>query len=169
MLFRSQRQRVVLARALAAEPKVLVADEPVSSLDMSTRAQILGLLQALRRDMGLTVLLITHDLAVVNALADRMGVMYLGHIFEVIPAAMGVAETMQPYTQMLVSSVPLPDPELSRSRQRLLMSGEPPSPVHLPSGCYLHARCPKALPQCSCVMPELRELNQGHHVACHLF
>jgi oligopeptide/dipeptide ABC transporter ATP-binding protein len=136
---------------------------------MSTRAQILGLLQELRRDMGLTVLLITHDLAVVSAVADRMGVMYLGRLFEVAPAAQGVADPLQPYTQMLISAVPLPDPELSRHRRRPLMGGEPPSPVRLPPGCYLHARCPRALPRCSSVMPELREVKRDHCVACHLY
>ncbi|CAH1696831.1 ABC transporter ATP-binding protein [Hyphomicrobiales bacterium] len=164
-----QRQRVVLARALAAEPKVLVADEPVSSLDMSTRAQILGLLQELRKEMGLTILLITHDLAVVSTVADRMGVMYLGRLFEVAPARLGVAAPLQPYTQMLVSSVPLPDPQKARTRERILMNGEPPSPLKLPSGCYLHARCPKALPTCRVQMPEWREQQPGHHVACHLY
>ncbi|MBE7732828.1 dipeptide ABC transporter ATP-binding protein [Devosia faecipullorum] len=164
-----QRQRVVMARALAAEPRVLVADEPVSSLDMSTRAQILGLLQELRRKMGLTILLITHDLAVVSTVADRMGVMYLGRLFEIAPAKLGVAAPLQPYTQMLVSSVPLPDPQKARTRERLLMNGEPPSPLNLPSGCYLHARCPKALPTCKVEAPEWREMQPGHHVACHLY
>lgn len=164
-----QRQRVVMARALAAEPRVLVADEPVSSLDMSTRAQILGLLQELRKKMGLTILLITHDLAVVSTVADRMGVMYLGRLFEIAPARMGVTDPLQPYTQMLVSSVPLPDPQKARTRERLMMNGEPPSPLDLPSGCYLHARCPRALPNCKVQMPEWREMQPGHHVACHLY
>ena len=133
----------MLARALAAEPQVLVADEPVSSLDMSTRAQILGLLQALRREMGLAVLLITHDLAIVSKVADRVGVMYLGRLFEVGPVASVIAEPRHPYTRMLVSAVPLTDPSAARARAPMLMAGEPPSPVNLPTGCYFHPRCPQ--------------------------
>ena len=162
-----QRQRVVLARALAAEPLVLVADEPVSSLDMSTRAQILGLLQRLRRDMGLAILLITHDLAVVGKMADRIGVMYLGRLFEVGPARAVIARPTHPYTRMLVSAVPVPDPALARTRTRVVMGGEPPSPVHLPTGCHLHPRCGNATAICAQVVPDWREVGPGHHVACH--
>ncbi|MCC7046060.1 MAG: ABC transporter ATP-binding protein [Alphaproteobacteria bacterium] len=164
-----QRQRVVLARALAAQPRVLVADEPVSSLDMSTRAQILGLIQRLRSETGLSVLLVTHDLAVVSTVADRVGVMYLGRLFEVGQAAAVIASPMHPYTQMLVSAVPLPDPARARARQRMLMAGEPPSPVALPAGCYLHPRCPKAMAICSREVPQWREVARGQHVACHLY
>lgn len=163
-----QRQRVVLARALAAEPAVLVADEPVSSLDMSTRAQILGLLQSLRRDVGLTILLITHDLAVVSKVADRMGVMYLGRLFEVGAVASVIAQPMHPYTQMLLSAVPVAHPVKARAKARALMKGEPPSPVNLPSGCYLHARCPRASAICAQTEPEWAEMGPGHRVACHL-
>jgi oligopeptide/dipeptide ABC transporter ATP-binding protein len=164
-----QRQRVVLARALAAEPQVLVADEPVSSLDMSTRAQILGLLQALRREMGLAVLLITHDLAIVSKVADRVGVMYLGRLFEIGPVASVIAEPLHPYTRMLVSAVPLTDPGAARARIPILMVGEPPSPVNLPTGCYFHPRCPHAMAVCATTEPRWREVAPGHQVACHLY
>jgi len=164
-----QRQRVVLARALAAEPQVLVADEPVSSLDMSTRAQILGLLQGLRREMGLAVLLITHDLAIVSNVADRVGVMYLGRLFEVGPVASVIAQPRHPYTRMLVAAVPLTDPGAARARAPVLMAGEPPSPVNLPTGCYFHPRCPNAMPHCATIEPEWREVAPGHRVACHLY
>lgn len=163
-----QRQRVVLARALAAEPKVLVADEPVSSLDMSTRAQILGLLQELRKEMGLTVLLITHDLAVVGKVADRIGVMYLGRLFEIGHATTVLGDPLHPYTQMLLSAVPVADPVQARTRQRILMRGEPPSPVHLPAGCFLHPRCGSAMEICSHVVPKWIEARPGRLVACHL-
>jgi oligopeptide/dipeptide ABC transporter ATP-binding protein len=164
-----QRQRVVLARALAAQPRVLVADEPVSSLAMSTRAQILGLLAAQRQDSGVTVLLITHDLAVVSKVADRVGVMYLGRLFETGPAADIIRDARHPYTQMLLSAVPLTDPQAARARTPALMAGEPPSPVNLPGGCYLHPRCPHAMPHCRTVVPEWREVAPGHRVACHLY
>ena len=163
-----QRQRVVLARALAAEPQVLVADEPVSSLDMSTRAQLLGLLQQLRKEMGLTILLITHDLAVVSKIADRVGVMYLGRLFEIGQAAPAITEPLHPYTEMLVSAVPVPDPVQARSRQRILMRGDPPSPLQPPAGCYLHPRCGRAMPICSQVVPKWTEPRPGQFAACHL-
>ncbi|HET7033452.1 MAG TPA: ABC transporter ATP-binding protein, partial [Casimicrobiaceae bacterium] len=164
-----QRQRVVLARALAAEPQVLVADEPVSSLDMSTRAQILGLLQALRREMGLAVLLITHDLAIVSKVADRVGVMYLGRLCEIGPVASVIAQPRHPYTRMLVSAVPMTDPTAARARVPVLMQGEPPSPVNLPGGCYFHPRCPSAMPHCATIEPAWHEVAPGHLVACHLY
>jgi peptide/nickel transport system ATP-binding protein len=163
-----QCQRVVLARALAVNPLVLVADEPVSSLDMSTRAQILGLLQALSLQMGLAVLLITHDLTVVSRIADRVGVMYLGRLFEVGPAVTVIEQPKHPYTQMLLSAVPLPDPAQARARARILMTGEPPSPVRLPTGCYLHSRCAHATEVCAKTDPTWREVGPGHNVACHL-
>ena len=164
-----QRQRVVLARALAAEPQVLVADEPVSSLDMSTRAQILGLLQALRREMGLAVLLITHDLAIVSKVADRVGVMYLGRLCEIGSVASVIGDPRHPYTRMLVSAVPMTDPTAARARVPVLMQGEPPSPVNLPTGCYFHPRCPSAMPQCATIEPAWHEVAPGHRVACHLY
>ena len=164
-----QRQRVVLARALAAEPQVLVADEPVSSLDMSTRAQILGLLQALRHEMGLAVLLITHDLAIVSKVADRVGVMYLGRLCEVGPVASVIGQPRHPYTRLLVSAVPMTDPAAARARVAALMQGEPPSPVNLPTGCYFHPRCPSAMPHCATMQPAWHEAMPGHRVACHLY
>lgn len=163
-----QRQRVVLARALAAEPLVLVADEPVSSLDMSTRAQILGLLQELRKEMGLAILLITHDLAVVSKVADRIGVMYLGRLYETGPAAKVLSEPLHPYTETLVSAVPPADPLQARTRTRILMRGEPPSPVTLPSGCFLHPRCYRASEICSRSAPHWSEPRPAQFVACHL-
>ncbi len=165
-----QRQRVVLARALAAEPQVLVADEPVSSLDMSTRAQILGLLQGLRREMGLAVLLITHDLAIVSNVADRVGVMYLGRLFEVGPVASVIGATAASvYADARFRGAADRSRERRESALPMLMAGEPPSPVNLPTGCYFHPRCPNAMPHCATIEPEWREVAPGHRVACHLY
>ena len=165
-----QRQRVVLARALAAEPQVLVADEPVSSLDMSTRAQILGLLQGLRREMGLAVLLITHDLAIVSNIADRVGVMYLGRLFEVGPVASVIgAAAASVHADARFRGAADRSREAARKRAPMLMAGEPPSPVNLPTGCYFHPRCPNAMPHCATIEPEWREVAPGHRVACHLY
>jgi len=141
----------------------------VSSLDMSTRAQILGLIQALRREMGLAVLLITHDLAIVSKVADRVGVMYLGRLFETGPVASVIAAPMHPYTRMLVAAVPMTSPAAARARIPILLTGEPPSPVNLPGGCYFHPRCPHAMDVCKTAEPPWRELAPGHRVACHLY
>jgi oligopeptide/dipeptide ABC transporter ATP-binding protein len=141
----------------------------VSSLDMSTRAQILGLLRSLRTDLRLAVLLVTHDLAVVSKVADRVGVMYLGRLFETGPVDAVIGAPKHPYTQMLMAAVPLTDPAAARARQSVLMTGEPPSPVKLPGGCFLHPRCPHAMPHCATIEPAWREIAPGHRVACHLY
>lgn len=162
-----QRQRVVLARALAAEPKLLIADEPVSALDISTRAQILGLLKSFQARQNLSVLLITHDLAVVKSVADRVGVMYLGSLLEVGCAAEVIGNPRHPYTKALVAAIPVPDPTRELPSFRNMLKGEPPSPVHLPGGCPFHPRCPMAAEICKKAAPEWKQVGEDHIAACH--
>lgn len=164
-----QRQRAVIARALAPRPRALVADEAVSSLDMSTRTQILGVLRGLCNSTGLSILLITHDLAVVDSVADRVGVMYLGRLCEVGPAQEVISRAMHPYSRALISAVAIPDPVKARTKARVLMPGEAPSPINLPSGCFLHPRCEHATEICRVVEPNWVEVEEGHFVACHLY
>lgn len=166
-----QRQRVGIARALAPEPELLVADEPVSSLDVSVRAQILALLAGLRRRLGLTLLLIAHDMAAVEQLADRVAVMYLGRIVEIAGAGELFRRPLHPYTVSLLSAVPVPDP--GWRRDRIVLAGEPPSPLAPPSGCPFHPRCPSARPRCSAERPPLAMAGDeagveesGRMVAC---
>lgn len=163
-----QRQRVVLARALAAEPKLLIADEPVSALDISTRAQILGLLKSFQAQQNLSVLLITHDLAVVKSVADRVGVMYLGNLVEIGSAEEVIGNPQHPYTKALVAAIPVPDPTREPPAFREMLKGEPPSPVHLPSGCPFHPRCPLAAEICKKEKPDWKQVGQDHMSACHL-
>ena len=160
-----QRQRISIARALATEPKFIVADEPVSSLDVSIRAQILNLLEDLQKKTGISFLYISHDLSSVRQVSQHVAVMYLGKIFEYAPVDQLFDKPLNPYTMALLSAVPVPDPE--RHTLRIILPGDVPSPVNPPSGCRFHPRCPYAADVCKTDEPPLRELGSGHLVACH--
>ncbi len=163
-----QRQRIGVARALSVSPKFIVADEPVSALDVSIQAQIINLLEDLQEQFNLTYLFIAHDLSVVRHISDRVGVMYLGHMVELAERNEIYRNPIHPYTKALLSAVPIPDPVLDAQRERVLLTGEVPSPLNPPSGCVFHPRCPEANDTCSQVLPELREVDHGHHSACLL-
>ncbi len=159
-----QRQRIGIARALAVEPEFIVADEPVSALDVSIQAQVINLLEDLKNDLDLTMLFIAHDLGVVEHICDRVIVMYLGRVMEIASAADLYARPNHPYTQALLSAVPIPEP--GRRRQRVTLKGDIPSPINPPSGCVFRTRCPMAIADCAKVVPALRSVGQGHVSAC---
>ncbi len=161
-----QRQRIGVARALSVSPKFIVADEPVSALDVSIQAQIINLLEELQEQFNLTYLFIAHDLSVVRHISDRVGVMYLGHMVEIADRNEVYRDPLHPYTKALLSAVPIPDPILDAERERVLLTGEVPSPLNPPSGCVFHPRCPIADYTCSQVTPELREIGTDHWSAC---
>lgn len=164
-----QRQRVGIARCLAVEPEFIVCDEPISALDVSIQAQIVNLLNKLQNEMGLTYMFISHDLSMVKHISDRIAVMYLGSVAELAQADMIYEDSLHPYTQALISAIPVPDPHVGRQNKRIKIEGEVPSPINVPPGCKFAGRCPKCMDICRKESPRLREVKPEHFVACHLY
>lgn len=162
-----QRQRIGIARSLAVNPEFIVCDEPVSALDVSIQAQVINMFDELQDKLGLTYLFIAHDLLVVRHISDRIAVMYLGKMVELADAEEIYKNPLHPYSKSLLSAVPVPDPKIARANKRIVLSGDIPSPLNAPSGCPFRTRCPYADEQCSCSMPEFKEVSKGHFVACH--
>lgn len=161
-----QRQRIGVARALACQPSLIICDEPISALDVSIQAQIINLLEELQESLGLTYLFIAHDLAVVQHISDRVAVMYLGRIMELTTSDELYENPLHPYTKALLSAIPVPDPVAEKTRQRIVLKGEVPSPANPPTGCHFHPRCQLAIGECSEERPPLRDVGNGHYVAC---
>jgi oligopeptide transport system ATP-binding protein len=164
-----QRQRIGVARALASDPEFIVCDEPISALDVSIQAQVVNLLEELQDEFNLTYLFIAHDLSMVRHICDRVAVMYLGIIVELGERNELYENPLHPYTQALLSAVPIPDPKRDRERHRTILKGEIPSPINPPSGCRFHPRCPAMMERCKVDVPEWLEVTPGHWVACHLY
>lgn len=164
-----QRQRVGIARCLAVEPEFIVCDEPISALDVSIQAQIVNLLNKLQNEMGLTYMFISHDLSMVKHISDRIAVMYLGSVAELAQADMIYEDSLHPYTQALISAIPVPDPHVGKKNVRIKIEGEVPSPINVPPGCKFAGRCPKCMDICRKESPRLREVKPEHFVACHLY
>ncbi len=161
-----QRQRIGIARALAVDPEFIVADEPISALDVSIQAQIMNLMERLQAEKGLTYLFISHDLRAVRHLSDRVAVMYLGRIVELADGKEIYAEPLMPYSKALISAVPVPDPEIESTRERIILKGDVPSPINPPAGCPFHTRCPFAIDECKQIVPALAEIKPRHFAAC---
>lgn len=163
-----QQQRIGIARALAVEPEFIVCDEPISALDVSIQSQVVNMLEDMQEELGLTYLFIAHDLSVVRHISDRIGVMYLGNLVELGESNRIYKNPLHPYTQTLLSAVPVPDPEACRNTNRIILEGEIPNPIDPPSGCRFHTRCPKATEKCKKEVPKWREIEPGHFAACHM-
>ena len=161
-----QRQRIGIARALSVEPELVICDEPISALDVSIQAQVVNMLEDLQQELGLTYLFIAHDLSMVKHISDRIGVMYLGKLVEVCESAELYKNPLHPYTKALLSAIPIPDPELTRSNQRIILEGDVPSPIDPPVGCRFASRCPMKTTQCTEENPELKEMAPGHFASC---
>ncbi|MGN1387774.1 MAG: ABC transporter ATP-binding protein [Bacillus sp. (in: firmicutes)] len=163
-----QRQRIGIARALALDPEFIICDEPISALDVSVQAQVVNLLKKLQEQKGLTYLFIAHDLSMVKQISNRIGVMYLGHLIEMTDSDQLYENPLHPYTQALLSAIPIPDPDIEDKRERIILKGELPSPINPPSGCVFRTRCRFAMEQCASEIPEWQEIGKGHYVKCHL-